>query len=64
MKKAYLSAILIVLILFQSVFVTTASARTVEEQDIEIIVELGLMRGDENGDLQISSLIKKVICEP
>lgn len=59
MKKAYLSAILIVLIVFQSVFVTTASARTVEEQDIEIIVELGLMRGDENGDLRLGDSVTR-----
>lgn len=59
MKKACLSVLLICCFLLQSVFVTTASARTVVEQDVEIVVELGLMRGDENGDLRLNDTVTR-----
>ncbi len=59
MKKVLISIFLVVLLLSQSIFVSTASARTVTEQDVEILVELGLLRGDDTGDFRLDDQVTR-----
>ncbi len=59
MKKVLISILLVVLLLSQSVFVSTASARTVTEHDVEILIELGLLRGDDTGNYRFEDKVTR-----
>lgn len=59
MKKIGLSLLLSMLLLCQNAFLPVATAQVANTPDVDILVELGLLKGDENGDLRLEDQVTR-----
>lgn len=59
MKKIYVSIWMAVLLCCHCISLPAAAAQTIQKQDIALLAELGLLRGDETGDYRLEDALMR-----